>query len=343
MSASPDQPLPRSVAAAPDCMLDVLIPHYADPAGLEAALASIAAQDWLADPANRLRVIVVDDGTPADAFAEVEAICARFRTDSGQALRLERLARNTGRPAARNRLLDLAGAPYLAWLDAGDVWYPGKLRAQFAELARHKAAGADLSRIWVSCAYDWDQGGGRMIRTQDVAGDQMAALLMGDRLRAYLWTFLGHAEAFARAGRFDLQLPRLQDLDYCLHFVRAGGRIVMAPTLQTETHPAPHPLCCYFKSAKGRDARQVAASHARILKKHAPCIRRYPRGFRARLRQKGPLLAARFARSNGAYGLAMRYILAAVLVSPVHSLGATLGWIRGRTGRLRPHGRPTER
>lgn len=356
MSGSSVQPLPHSAATvltsvprrAPDAgegpglklgpafgpafdpVLDVLIPHYADPEGLDAALDSIAAQDWLADPANRLQVIVVDDGSAADVFAEVEAICARFRTESGQALRLDRLARNMGRPIARNRLLDLACAPYLAWLDAGDIWYPGKLRAQFAHLAALEATGHDPARLWVSCTYDWDQGARRVARVQKVAGDQLAELLTGDHLRAYLWTLLGRAEAFAIAGRFDAQLPRLQDLDYFLTFLRAGGVITVPP----EPTLVPQPLCCYFKSDLGRDARHIAAGHARIMARHAPCIGQYPRAFRARIHQKGLLLAARFARSNGARLLAARYVAAAVFVSPLRSLSLVIRQIRRKLGRL---------
>ncbi len=325
MPAAPDLP----PAAAPG--LDVLIPHYADPAGLDLALTSIAAQDWLDDPANRLRVVVVDDGSPPADFAEAQAVCDRFRASSGQALHLERLARNMGRPAARNRLLDLAQAPYLAWLDAGDIWYPARLRVQFAHLAALEAAGEDPARIWVSCAYDWDQHGARRPRAQRVEGDQLAALLEGDHLRAYLWTLLARAEAFAIAGRFDPQLPRLQDLDWFVTFIRAGGRITVPPESDP---PDPVPLCCYFKSDLGRDARQIAASHARVLAKHAPAIARYPYRFRARLRQKGPMLAARFARANGAYALAARYGLAALLASPWHSLRGALGRVRRWPGHM---------
>jgi len=249
-------------------LLDVLIPHYRDPEGLAAALASIAAQDWLADPSHRLRVIVVDDGSGAADQAAARAACDAFAAASGQAVLLDALPENQGRPAARNRLLDLARAPYMAWLDAGDIWYRQKLSAQFAHLAALEARGQDTARLWVSCAYDWDQGGQRRPVRQLVAGDQIRALLAGTDLRAYLWTLLGRAEAFRLAGRFDPRLPRLQDLDYFLTFLRAGGEI----TLPSGTGPESEPLCCYFKSDIGRDAAQVAASYRLILARAAPVI-----------------------------------------------------------------------
>lgn len=314
-------------------ILDVLIPHYRDPEGLALALDSVAGQDWLAGGTNRLRVIVVDDGSPELDLAAARAACEAFARTSGQAVLFDALPVNQGRPAARNRLLDLAGAPYLAWLDAGDIWYPPKLSVQFAHIAALEVRGADPARLWVSCAYDWDQGGRRRTLRQQVAGDQLGAMLIGDNLRAYLWTLLGRAEAFRIAGRFDARLLRLQDLDYFLTFLRAGGEIVVPP----ETDP----LCCYFKSDIGRDAVQVAAGYQLILAKSAPVIHFYPRAFRQALAHKAWMLPARFARSNGDWRAEAGYLARAALANPglslrlaVHQarrrLSALKGWIRAR-------------
>ena len=296
-----------SASARP--VLDVLIPHYSDPGGLALTLTTVATQSWCDRAEHRLRVVIVDDGSPEQDFAVVEQICAQFIEQSQQTVLLDRLPQNQGRPKARNRLLELAEAPYLAWLDAGDIWYPDKLAVQFAHLAVCEAAGDDLSRLWVTCAYDWDQHGRRVARAQTVTDDPPRALLIGDPLRAYLWTLLGRAEAFAIAGCFDPKLPRFQDLDYFLTFVRAGGQI----TVPAQTHP----LCCYFKSDLGRSAEQVAQSYAHIISKYAPVIRQYPRSLRSSLALKGPLLAARFARANGDWGLATKYVGQAIVASPL--------------------------
>lgn len=303
-------------------VLDVLIPHYRDPEGLALTLSAVAAQSWCNKAEHRLRVVIVDDGSPERDFAAVEQICAQFTEQSRQAVLLERSPQNQGRPKARNRLLELVKAPYLAWLDAGDIWYPDKLAVQFAHLAACEAAGDDLSRVWVTCAYDWDQYGRRVARTQAVTDDPLRALLIGDPLRAYLWTLLGRADAFALAGRFDPKLPRLQDLDYFLTFVRAGGQI----TVPAQTHP----LCCYFKSDLGRSAEQVAQSYQHIMAKHAPVIRQYPRALRSALALKGPFLAARFARANGDWGLAAKYVGQAIVASPLRMCLIFARYLRAR-------------
>ena len=330
MAHHPDTPPDTTGADAadgPGWTLDVLIPHYCDPEGLAQALASVAAQDWLDDPAHRLRVVVVDDGSPPEDLAAARAACAAFQAQSGQVLVLEVTPSNQGRPAARNRLLALARAPYLSWLDAGDIWYPRKLSVQFARLARAEAGGADPARLWVTCAYDRDQRGRRQAVQQRVAGDQVAAILMGDDLRAYLWTLLARAEAFRIAGHFDTRLPRLQDVEYFLTFLRAGGQIV-APD-------DPAPLCCYFKSDIGRDARQVAEAYQLILANSAPVIRGYPRDVRRRLAHKSWMLPARFARSNGDHLAMAEFLLRAALAHPGLSLRRSLAYARRRLSALR--------
>lgn len=319
-------PAPYADQQAPQ--LDILIPHHANPSGLEKTLASVTGQSWSRDLGGWLRVIIVDDGSTEEDFAAVKMICSRFLHQCGQALELERLVDNRGRPFVRNRLLELAAAPYLAWLDAGDVWYPDKLTVQFAHLAECIAAGQDPDDLWISCAYDWEEDGKREARTQRITGDQFAALLEGDHLRGYLWTMLATRQAFARAGRFDVDLPRLQDLDYCLAFLCAGGRITVPPD--------PAPLCCYVKSKLGRDSQQVAAGYVRILHRHGARIADYPHAFRAQLYARGRVMAARFALTNSAYSLALRYLLAAAWASPKHALRLAAHAVTRRLQRILP-------
>ncbi len=300
--------------------LDILIPHYRDPEGLAASLKSIAEQTWQGE----MRVVVIDDGSPDGDYAQVEKICSDFRHFYAAPLVLDRNPQNLGRPKTRNRLLGHAYARYVAWLDAGDIWYPDKLAIQFEHLLRLRFAGKDVNVIWVSCHYDWHQSGQakpRMIQ-QETAGDQIQSLLVGTKLRAYLWTLLGTAEAFRIAGRFDENLPRLQDLDYFLNFVRAGGQIEVPPSRSAQ--------CCYFKSDIGRNAREIHACYDLILRKHRPVILRYPAAVRSELGYKVKRLSERFARSNGEYLRAASYFGQAVVTSPRHSIRVLNNVLRGK-------------
>jgi glycosyltransferase involved in cell wall biosynthesis len=83
-------------------------------------------------------VIVVDDGS-SDGTAD---IVARF----GPPVRLVR-QKNAGPAAARNRGMREAAGEYIAFLDADDLWTPGKLDAQLTYLADHPGIRFVFGRI----------------------------------------------------------------------------------------------------------------------------------------------------------------------------------------------------
>ncbi len=102
-------------------LVSVIIPAYNQAEYLERALDSIAAQTY----EGPVEVLVVDDGSP---------------DDSGDRARRHRLAprvlhqENAGVAAARNLGISHADGEYLAFLDADDMWHPGKLEAQIRVL-----------------------------------------------------------------------------------------------------------------------------------------------------------------------------------------------------------------
>jgi glycosyltransferase involved in cell wall biosynthesis len=296
--------------------LDILLPHYNDPAGLALSLESIAEQTWTGD----MRLVIVDDGSEPKHFARAEALVAEQPLP---ALVL-RNPKNRGRPYTRNRLLDSIDSPHVAWLDAGDVWYPAKLEKQFEHMSRLRYQGEDTDRIWITCHYDW-QWAGRRARAveQQVDGRQLRELMLGQRLRAYLWTLLGTATAFRGAGRFDEELPRLQDLDYFARFVQVGGVITVPPDTAA--------LCRYHKSDIGRDAREIRRCNARIQEKYRPALEAYGPAFLKTIRFNADALSARFAGNNGARGLRYYYLARALGAHPRRAMGATGRWLIRRT------------
>src|SRR5216684_2162307 len=68
------------------------------------------------------RVIVIDDGSTDDTFAVVSSL----RDQVGDRIVLERLDRNKGPSAARNRGLEVSTAPWIAILDGDDYFLPGR-------------------------------------------------------------------------------------------------------------------------------------------------------------------------------------------------------------------------
>lgn len=288
--------------------LDILIPHFEDPQGLSASLISVALQDWR----GRLRVVVADDGSGDENFEHVEKICEEHRSKHHQPITLLRRTKNRGRPYTRNELLDASESAHIAWLDAGDIWSPSKLRQQFDYLSKVYHTGQDLSRTWVTCDYFWIEGGAKPKKvTQDVSGDQLQKLLIGSRLRAYLWTLLGTRESFLRTGYFDERMPRLQDLDYFIRFVRGNGKII-----SVEDEEA---LATYYKSDVGRSAQQVYDAFNIIILKNQAVLRNYPYSFSQELCYRSAKLAARFAHSNNDRSATLKYELLAMRAKPMAS------------------------
>ena len=107
--------------------VSVLIPAYAASRFIAATLDSVAAQTY-----RDFEIVVVDDGSPDDTKAAVDAWLARTGTP-GVCVR-----RPNGRiAAARNTGLREAKGELIALLDHDDFWTPDKLALTVAEFDAH--------------------------------------------------------------------------------------------------------------------------------------------------------------------------------------------------------------
>jgi len=108
--------------------VSVVIPTYNSAHFLREAIASVDAQQW-----PGLEIIVVDDGSTDETEAVVNALSRRGDV---RFLRQE----NAGAASARNLGIAAASGDWVAFLDVDDLWLPGKLAAQFAELEKRANA-----------------------------------------------------------------------------------------------------------------------------------------------------------------------------------------------------------
>jgi len=107
----------------------VVIPVFNGSAYVERTIRSALAQT-VAD----VEVIVVDDGSTDGSPELVDAL---VREDARASLhRFE----NAGAAVARNRGLAVARAPFVAFLDHDDIWYPQKLERQLLAFRRNPNA-----------------------------------------------------------------------------------------------------------------------------------------------------------------------------------------------------------
>jgi teichuronic acid biosynthesis glycosyltransferase TuaG len=110
--------------------VSVITPVWNAEATLAAAVASVRDQtmaDW--------EMLLVDDGSTDGSPVLIAALAREDRR-----IRPLGLPGNQGVAAARNAGIRAARGRFLAFLDADDLWYPGKLSIQLGHMARERAA-----------------------------------------------------------------------------------------------------------------------------------------------------------------------------------------------------------
>ena len=157
-----------------------------------------------------LELIVVDDGSTDDTAEQVRAI----GDDRVRVVRHEEPRRLAG---ARNAGVDVATAPWLAFLDDDDLWSPRKLRTQLDAAA---AVGAE----WVyadTIAVDEEL---RVLEADDFPppADLPDLLLTGNHVPGGGSCVVARTDAVRAAGRFDESLLFFTDWDMWLRLVRRG-------------------------------------------------------------------------------------------------------------------------
>lgn len=103
-------------------LVSVIMPAYKCAATIRAAIDSALMQNV------PLEVLVIDDCSPELLDEALEL----YRDESR--VSVYRNERNMGAAASRNRGVTLASAPYVAFLDADDIWAPGKIEKQISLL-----------------------------------------------------------------------------------------------------------------------------------------------------------------------------------------------------------------
>jgi glycosyltransferase involved in cell wall biosynthesis len=202
----------QNIAAAPP--ISVVIPCYNARAYIGATLRSVMAQQ-LPD----LEIIVVDDGS-TDGSAE-------FVARDFPLVRVERQS-NQGVAAARNRGIELARGDWIAFVDADDIWLPGKLQAQWRLLQDHPDVRCCYSawKVWRSEKPEPSAAELAEIEKANEAADhwQGASGWIYDQLLLDCWvwtsTVLVERKLLTELGGFDPTLRLGEDYDLWLRISR---------------------------------------------------------------------------------------------------------------------------
>lgn len=288
----------EAVAAPESC-------STADPA-ITAAITSFNDRDRVADavasalaqtaPAAR-EVVVIDDGSTDGTAGLLSTLFAdepRLRIVSQP---------NQGLSAARNRALSEARTEWVAFLDADDVWLPGRLTAAAEKISASPGTAlvySDLRRV-----------GGRRpgpVRATDFEGlgptTREAILAAEGPVTPSTYTI--RVEDALAVGGFDPEMQGVEDVDFAFR-VASRGRVVHIPRQLVEKSDR--------DGSMSKDRRQRFESTQRMV---ARALRNDPGLTRAgleRISRAEAKLARQLAR-DGSVGAAMSHSLAALRRTP---------------------------
>ena len=185
-------------------LVSVIMPVHNGERYLTEAVESVLAQSHTA-----VELIVVDDGS-TDRSAD---IIRGF----GPGVRYV-FQGNAGQSAARNRGVQLARGPLLAFLDDDDYWSPGKLALQVAALASDPSLEAVFGHVRQFLSPDLPPEAAARVRyhAEIMPGQVPGAMLI-------------RREAFERIGAFDPGLRVGEFVNWYARAVDLGLRTVLLP------------------------------------------------------------------------------------------------------------------
>lgn len=192
--------------------VSVVIPVYNGALYLQEALHSILAQTT----APR-EIVLVDDGSTDDSPALIQDIAASAPIP----IRYEHQI-NQGAAAARNRGIELAASPLIAFLDQDDLWLPQKLASQISLLRQQPEAGYSITHM----EFFIEAGATPpvWVRPERLQGAQLGYLPS---------CLLVWRKTFEWVGTFDTNLPNGSDTDWLGRVREAQIPIAIVPEVLT--------------------------------------------------------------------------------------------------------------
>ncbi len=251
----PTIPLDQRATGGPAPLVSVIMPAWNAFPWIEEAVASVLTQSF-----RDLELIVVNDGSTDGDYRQFERRDPRVRVIEGERGGVSR-ARNLAMAAARGR--------YFAFIDADDVWVPGKLDAQVRFLEANPdidVAYGEIAR-W-ACLPDGTYPPASSyfpslpaVYEVDPArrGWGYTRILMGSPLG--MITPVMRRSLYEKVGEFDVRLSRGEDYDFWLRCSREGRlqrfRAVLAlyrmrPTSAMHQMVKDNPLVQVLESARER-------------------------------------------------------------------------------------------
>ena len=282
-----------------------------------------------------LEVVVVDDAStepPPPALAEADS-----------RVRLISLERHGGPSAARNAGLEVARAPWVAFLDDDDLWAPGKLATQLDMCLRK---GADFA-FCTAVVVDADLLPIRIEEPPSESLELTTALLQRNVIPAGASNVLVRRGLVMEVGGFDETFRHFGDWDLWIRLSAAGRGVAIREALvAVREHPSNMFLSELDSKSLRREFDALTNKHDHLIARYDACPdRQYFRhwlasGYRRRARRfsaaREYMRSAVERRRPGNLLLAIRVVLGEWAMGRPHSrppLGDAPAWLEATSGR----------
>jgi glycosyltransferase involved in cell wall biosynthesis len=194
-------------------------------------------------------VIVVDDGSTDGSLAIIRSFQDRVRIETGP---------NRGGNAARNRLLEMARAEWLQYLDADDYLLPKKISDQVQCLHSHPDADVIYSQVWVE---DQAQAGAAPLRMVPLTEPHDPWIHLARWRLPQTGGSLWRKAAVTNAGGWNEAMSCCQEHELYLRLLESDAKFVHCPN-----GGAVYRLWI-TESVSRRDPLKVARTRLQVLEK----------------------------------------------------------------------------
>ncbi|MFI5352841.1 MAG: glycosyltransferase family 2 protein [Candidatus Binatales bacterium] len=185
--------------------VSVIIPTWNRRAMVRESIASVLEQTGA-----RFELIVIDDGSTDGTLDDLKRLAAGARENP---IIIESIA-HRGPAAARNRGVDLARAPLIAFLDSDDRWRAGKLERQLAFMREHPACAiSQTQELWIRDGRRVNPGRRHLKRGGDICIDSLRVCLISPSAA------MMRTELFRSKGGFDESMAACEDYDLWLRIL----------------------------------------------------------------------------------------------------------------------------
>ena len=179
--------------------VSVVIPVHNRPVAVRRAIESVLAQTC-----QDFEIIVVDDGSTDGTVAAVEAI-------GDPRIEVIRHERNLGASPARNTGIRAGSAPYVAFLDSDDEWFPTRLEKL---LSAFEHSGAGVGFVYTGA--DRLLADGSVLKRIPTDRGDLERILLTDNVIGGASVAMVRRAVLDEIGAFDENLRCMEDLDLWL-------------------------------------------------------------------------------------------------------------------------------